>query len=214
MTFLEFVEGPMWYAAATIFLVGAVWRVTGILRLGGPRDQSVPRASAFAGMIKGIVLHSLPHGGFFRRTSFHVIVGYLFHFGLFVVILFAAPHVAFIEKHILGVGWSPLPRWGFIIAAEATFAGLILLWLRRMTDPIMRQISDADDHIGSGLTFFVLLTGCFALAEANDTLRAIHMLMVNTWLIYFPFSRLMHAVTFVFSRAYTGINYGRRGFVP
>ena len=214
MTFLEFTEGPFWYAAATIFVVGAIWRVLGILRLPRPRDRSVPRASAFVGAIKGIILHSLPHGGFFRRTSFHVIAGYLFHIGLFVVILFAAPHIVFIEERILGFGWPALPRWGFILAAEATFAGLILLWLRRMTDPIMRQISDADDHVGSGLTFLVLLTGCMALAEANDALRAIHMLAVNLWLIYFPFSRLMHAVTFIFSRGYTGITYGRRGFVP
>ncbi len=27
MTVLEFVEGPMWYFAATVFLIGAAWRV-------------------------------------------------------------------------------------------------------------------------------------------------------------------------------------------
>lgn len=156
----------------------------------------------------------MPHGGFFRRTRFHVFAGYLFHLGLFALLFFAAPHVLFIEERILGFGWPALPRWGLILAAQAAFAGLILLWLRRMTDPVMRQISDADDHVGSGLTFLALLTGCLALQESHEVLRAVHMLSVEVLMVYFPFSRLMHAFTFILSRAYTGASYGRRGVVP
>jgi nitrate reductase gamma subunit len=40
------------------------------------------------------------------------------------------------------------------------------------------------------------------------------MLSVEACMVYFPFSRLMHAFTFAFSRAYTGASYGRRGVVP
>jgi len=50
-----------------------------------------------------------------------------------------------------------------------------------------------------------------ALMQSYDFLRALHMLTVNLWLIYFPFSRLMHAFTWVLSRAETGAVYGRRG---
>ena len=50
--------------------------------------------------------------------------------------------------------------------------------------------------------------------RAHDTDLALHMLTVEAWLIYFPFSRLMHAVTFVLSRSYTGATYGRRGVTP
>jgi nitrate reductase gamma subunit len=38
--------------------------------------------------------------------------------------------------------------------------------------------------------------------------------LVNLWLIYFPFSRLMHAFTFSLSRGFTGAIYGRRGITP
>lgn len=214
MTFLELTEGPFWYAAAAIFVIGVLWHVIRILTLGAPKDLSEPRRSSGGGAIKAILLHSFPHGGFFDRTKFHVVAGYLFHLGLFAVVLFAAPHVLFIEERILSFGWPTLPRWGFILASEATFAGLILLWLRRLTDPVMRQISDADDHIGTGLTFLVLLTGCLALQENHDVLRGVHMLSFELLLIYFPFSRLMHAFTFILSRAYTGATYGRRGVLP
>jgi nitrate reductase gamma subunit len=77
--------------------------------------------------------------------------------------------------------------------------------------PVTRLISDADDHIAAILTFIVMLTGCMALIEAFEGLRVLHRFMVELWLVYFPFSRLMHAFMFVPSRAYTGAWFGRRG---
>jgi len=214
MTFLQFVEGPFFYVAATIFLLAAIWKVAGLIRIGRKRDLAPARGSGFAGFFKGNLRHFFPRGLFAERTWMHILGGYGFHLGLFVLLIFAAPHIAFLETRILGFGWPALPRWGFIIAAEVAFAGLIVLWVRRFSDPVMRQISDWDDHVGSWLTFIVMLTGCLALQEAHDALRAIHMMFVDIWLIYFPFSRLMHAVTFAFSRGATGYSYGRKGMNP
>ncbi|HEY9081388.1 respiratory nitrate reductase subunit gamma [Magnetovibrio sp.] len=214
MSFLEFVEGPLWYFAATVFVLGALWKVVGILRLGRKKDLSIPRASAAGGAVKSQFLHFIPHGGFTFRTLYHLTAGYIFHIGLFVLLLFAAPHVAFMQNNIIAIEWPTIPYWGFVVAAQFAFAGLILLWVRRISDPVMIKISDKDDHIGSWLTFLVMLTGCMALQESVDALRATHMLLVDLWLIYFPFSRLMHAFTFAFSRGYTGAFFGRRGIVP
>lgn len=214
MTFLEFVEGPLWTVAASVFVIGALWKVVGILRLGRKADISIPRASAAGGALKAQFLHFVPHGGFTFRTVYHLVAGYMFHIGLFVVMLFAAPHVAFLEAYVVGFAWTAVPYWGFIVAAQVSFAGLILLWVRRISDPVMIKISDRDDHVGSWLTFLVMLSGCMALQESVEALRATHMLLVDLWLIYFPFSRLMHAFTFAFSRGYTGAFFGRRGIVP
>jgi len=211
VTFLELTEGPLWYAASAIFVLAVFWRLFGILRLGRKQDLSTPRASAGAGAIGAIIRHSLPRHGFAERTAYHIIAGYMFHFGLFALLLFAAPHIEFIRDRLLGFGWPAMPRWGFIITAEIAFAGLIMLWVRRICDPVMRQISDADDHAGTWLTFIAMLTGCLALQEGNDVLKGIHMLSVEVWMVYFPFSRLMHAFTFVFSRGFMGATYGRRG---
>jgi nitrate reductase gamma subunit len=214
MSFLWLVEYPLWYFAATVFVVGVIWRLVALVALGGKADLSVPRGSGTGGAIRALLLHFIPHGGFFSKTAFHVFAGYAFHVGFFVLLLFAAPHVMFIEERILGFGWEPLPRWGFILAAEFAFAGLIFLWARRISDPVQRQISDADDHAGTWLTFIAMLTGCLALQESNAVLRGIHMLSVEAWLIYFPFSRLMHAFTWAFSRSNMGAVFGRRGVTP
>jgi nitrate reductase gamma subunit len=223
MTFLEFVEGPLFYFAAVVFLLGAAWRFFGILAIGKKKDIAPPIGSAFWGFIKGNLRHFFPRGTYAQRTWMHILGGWGFHLGLFALLLFATPHVVFFDTRILDcllpaswqvVNWPELPRWGFIIAAEIGFAGLIVLWVRRFSDPVMRLISDRDDHVGSWLTFITMLSGCLALQESHDMLRAIHMGLVDIWLIYFPFSRLMHAFTFVLSRGATGATYGRKGMTP
>ena len=213
MTFLEFVEGPLFYFAVIVFLAAGLWRLIGIRRIGRKPDLAPAKGSATAGYFKGNLRHFLPRAIFAQRTWMHLSGGYAFHIGLFVLFFFAAPHIAFIEK-FTGLSWPALPRWGFILAAEISFAGLIVLWVRRFSDPVMRLISDWDDHIGTWLTFLVMLTGCLALQEAHDVLRAIHMLFVDIWLIYFPFSRLMHAFTVFMSLGATGASYGRKGMNP
>ncbi|MCB1450839.1 MAG: respiratory nitrate reductase subunit gamma [Nitratireductor sp.] len=214
MTLLQFVQGPLWYFASAVFVLGVLWRLIAMVMIGKPRDLSAARTSSFGGGIKAILLHSVPHGGNLARTIYHFLVGYAFHIGLFVLVLFAAPHVRFIEERLLGWAWTPVPGWGFALAAQFAFAGLILLYIRRLTDPVMRKLSDWDDHIGTWLVFLVMLTGCLALQESHDGLRLIHLLSVEALMIYFPFSRLMHAFTFAFSRYNTGATYGRRGVTP
>lgn len=212
MSFLEFVEGPLFYVAATIFVLAALWRIVSLIRMGRRKDISPPKGSATWGFIRGNLRHFFPRRIFTKWIWIHIIGGYAFHLGLLVLLLFAAPHAAFLSDRILfGFSWPTLPRWGFIISAELAFGGLIVLWVRRFSNPVMRLISDWDDHIGSWLTFIVMLSGCFAMQEAHDILRGVHMLLVDIWLIYFPFSRLMHAFTFVLSRGHTGATYGRKG---
>lgn len=209
--FLSFVQGPLWYASLAIFVVGVLWRLYEIFARGTRTDLATPRAGGTAGALRTVFSRSWTAPGFSRGAVFHLVAGYMFHLGLFVLLFFAAPHVVFIEERILGFGWTPAPHWLFILAADLAFAGLVLLWLRRMMHPVMRRISTFDDHAAAILTFAVMFTGCMALLESHDGLRALHMLTVCLLLIYFPFSRLMHAFTFVISRSYTGAVMARKG---
>ena len=209
--FLEFVEGPLWYLSVVIFIVGVSWRLIEVFSRGTPADLAPARGSGVRGALRTVVTRSWTARGFTRGAAFHLVAGYMFHIGLFVLLFFAAPHVVFIEERILGFGWTPAPHWLFILAAELAFAGLLLVWLRRVMHPVMRKISTFDDHAAAILTFIAMFTGCMALFQSHDSLRAIHMLTVEILMIYFPFSRLMHAFTFLISRGYTGAAMARKG---
>lgn len=206
-----FVDGPLWYFSLAVFTIGVVWHLVWIVFANRKQDLSVPRAAAGPAAFKTVFSRFVPHKEIASQITMPIVAGYMFHLGLFALLFFAAPHVVFLEENLLGFGWTPMPHWAFIVAAQFAFFGLIILWLRRVMDPVSRMISTMDDHVAAILTFIVMLTGCFALLEGFTSLRLLHRFSVELWLIYFPFSSLMHTVTFIPSRAFTGAWFGRRG---
>ena len=207
----DFIDGPLWYFSLTVFLLGVAWRVIAILRLGVAQDLSEARNSGSGGALLTLFSRSLPRRPVVTRGRVQLVAGYMFHLGLFALLFLAQPHVEFISQRITGFGWASLPHWGFIFVSEIAFAGLLLLILYRLMNPVTRLISDAGDYTASLLVFLVMLTGCLALAQTYEALRLLHLLLAELLLIYFPFSTLMHAFTFAISRGYTGAAMARRG---
>ena len=207
----DFIDGPLWYFSLAVFSIGVIWRLAPLIFGKRTTDLSVARGSAVSGAVSTVFSRFIPHRGMASQVSMQVIAGYMFHLGLFAVLFFAAPHVRFLDEHFLGFSWTPLPHWAFIVASQFAFLGLLMLWLHRVSNLVTRLISTTGDHVGSILTFVVMLTGCLALLESFEELRLLHRFSVELFLIYFPFSRLMHTFTFIPSRAFTGAWFGRRG---
>ncbi len=211
MSFSEFVDGPFWYFSATVFVIGVLWRLIGMLSMGRKTDLSAPRASGAAGAIAINIRRFFPRADAWPRMRLQTVAGYLFHVGLFALLFFALPHVEFYRDRVLGFGWPAMPEWAFIVTSELAFLGLLLLILHRLISPVTRAISTRGDYLGSILIFLVMLTGCLALARSYEALRVTHFFLAELLLLYFPFSALMHTFTFPFSRGFMGALYGRRG---
>ena len=207
----NFIDGPLWYFSLAVFSIGVVWQLAGIVFGKTKIDLSVPRDSAASGAVKALFSRFIPDKHMAPQIGVQVVAGYMFHLGLFALLFFAAPHVAFLEEEFFGFGWTPMPHWAFIVASQFAFLGLIMLWLRRILNLVSRLISTLDDHIAAILTFAVMLTGCLTLLEGFTALRLLHRFSVELLLIYFPFSCLMHTFTFIPSRVFTGAWFGRRG---
>ena len=207
----DFIDGPLWYFSAAVFLLGVIWRLIAILRIGVTVDLSVARSSGAGGALRTLFSRSLPRRPVLTRGKLQFVAGYMFHLGLFALLFLAQPHVEFISRRITGFGWTTLPHWGFMLVSEAAFAGLLLLLLYRLMHPVTRLISRAGDYAATLLVFLVMLSGCLALARAYEPLRLLHLLLAELLLIYFPFSTLMHAFTFAVSRGYTGAGMARKG---
>ena len=207
----DFIDGPLWVFSLSVFVIGVIWRIIAIIKAGLKPDFSVARGSAGKGALRAVFSRFVPERTVTSRRRVQIVAGYMFHLGLFALLIFAKPHVDFIAERITGVSWPAMPHSAFIIAAEFAFAGLILLWLQRILNPVTRMLSDLDDHVGSILVFAVMLTGCLALGQAHESLRLLHLFLAEALLVYFPFSKLMHAFTFVMSRGYTGATMGRKG---
>jgi nitrate reductase gamma subunit len=206
----DFIEGPLWYFSSIVFLVAVIWRLIAIVARGKKKNLAKPRASKGGGAIATIFRRFKPYPEFFHASRLRIFAGYSFHLGLFALLFFAVPHIEFIQSKT-GLSWPAMPHWAFIVASELAFFGLLFLWLFRVMNPVTRMLSTRGDHIGSILVFIVMLTGCLAILRSHEVLRLTHLFTAELLLLYFPFSSLMHAFTFPFSRGFTGAVYNRRG---
>jgi nitrate reductase gamma subunit len=224
MDLLDIARGPLLGFAVTVFVLGTLWRLVGVLRLPRMRDLSPARAGAPAGL--AAALHATlrgmwPRPVFARRTLYVTINGYVFHIGLALIFFGYGPHIAFVRRNI-GLGWPALPDAVMYLAAGATLVSLLMALVLRLSDRVRQQISNADDWISWALVFLPIVTGMAVLIEPSEAILAhpqtlyrgpvaVHLLTLELLLVWFPFGKLMHAVLFAFSRGATGMRFSHRG---
>jgi len=214
MTLLDFAIGPGLQWALWIFVFGVVWRLVGALFLLSRKDLAEERQyNSVAAGLGAVLSRSTPAHAFERKILFQHVSGYAWHIALFVSVLFFAPHILFFES-VLGFGWPHLPNTVILFTAAIATGLLIALLIRRATHPVQRFISNADDYISIFVVLIPLITGILTFAHVGaryETLLAIHLLSVETMLIWFPFGKLMHAVMTIPARYQAGTAFGRRG---
>ncbi|MDR3392538.1 MAG: hypothetical protein P4L77_12475 [Sulfuriferula sp.] len=214
MDLLQFARGPALTWAFAIFVFGMSWRLLGILLLKRRPDYSEPRhATSWPGAIKLIITRSWPRREFRPRTVFGLSVGYIFHFGLVIVVFGFAPHIMFFRS-LTGLDWPNLPNAVIYISGAITIAALIIVLGRRLTNPVMRLLSNFDDYFSWFVTITPVVTGMLAVAHLGaryETLLAVHILSIALLLVWFPFGKLMHSALIFISRGTTGALFERKG---
>lgn len=211
---LQWIRGPGLSLSLGIFIFGILLKLLEIFLLGRRKNLAAVRSSGVAAGFRTIFSRSLPpEGNILRRPPFVFIFGYAFHIGLFVVILFLAPHIQ-VAQSLLGLSWPSLPTPVVdVFAVIALIALMALLWYR-LTSPLMKYLTTAQDYLVWALTFIPLLSGYMAyhhLLLPYTWLLAIHIASVELLLVLFPFTKLTHAFTLFISRWYTGMMAGQKG---
>lgn len=214
MTLLDFARGPALQWSLIIFLVGVMWRLIGSLFYMVRKDLAKPRHTGKTkdGMAV-VATRSLPAHVFEKRILFQHYTGYAWHISLFIAVLFFAPHIMFFES-LLSISWPNLPNSVILISAAITLAILLALLIRRITNPVMRIISNADDYISILIVMAALITGIISFAHMGgryETMLGLHILSVDAMFVWFPFGKLMHTALIWPSRFQAGAAFGRRG---
>ncbi len=222
MDLLQLARGPLLYFALTVFLFGIAWRLSGLWRFGAKPALSAPRATdtASAG-IRTVFSRMLPRKGFHPSATLATINPYVYHIGLAIVAFGYLPHIDFV-KRLTGLSWPALPDWVMYVSAGATIVSLGIALLYRLTDPVLRLISGADDYITWIVTMLPLLTGMAVILEPSGAVHsragvayplplALHLMSLELLLAWFPFGKLMHAFLAVPGRFQLGAFLARRG---
>ncbi|MEO7336511.1 MAG: hypothetical protein ABIV63_08015 [Caldimonas sp.] len=225
MDLLGWARGPLLYVALTVFVLGVAWRLFVLWRMPPANPVAPPRRSFSSfDAVRAALARMWPRKGLGASATLVTFNPYVFHIGLALVFFGYAPHIAFIRR-LTGLSWPALPDMVMYISAAATIVSLLLALMFRLTDPVLKKISRADDMITWLVTMLLLITGMAVvgepsssiLAEAHVAYRdplALHLLSVELLLVWFPFGKLMHAFLFLPGRMQLATFLGRRGVHP
>lgn len=210
---LTWARGTGMNIAVAVFLLGLLVRLLEIFLLGRKRDLAAARGNEMGPGIRTIFTRTIPKPGTLKGTSFTYIAGYIFHIGFLLTLLFYTPHILFFRK-LIGFGWPGLPVSLIDFSAIISIAALVALLIHRFTDPVRRHLSGLNDYVAWLVTTLPLVTGYLALNRIGadyNALLMVHLFSIELLLVVLPFTKLVHAVTFIFSRWYNGAFAGRRG---
>ena len=206
------------YGAALVLLGGLGYRIWRYATTPAPlkiptTPAPLTRGGVVVRMAEEVVLfHSL-----FKANKWIWLFGWVFHAALALVLL---RHLRYFTQPVPMVVALAQP-FG-ILAGFAMAAGLLALWARRLIVPRVRYISDPSDHLmlflfvaiaASGLTMkFIAHTDIVAVKAfflglmyfdwrplPDDPALLVHLTLVLTLMIVFPFSKLLHAPGVFFS---------------
>jgi nitrate reductase gamma subunit len=211
--FLSWIRGPGFQIATVILVAGVVIRVMEILLLGRKANLAEAKGSEMSSGLRTIVTRSIPDSSTFKRSTFTIVAGYIFHIGLFVTILFYAPHILLI-KDIIGFGWPSIPTQIVDALTVVSIIALLAILAHRFTNKVLRYLTNTEDLLVWFVTIAPLVTGYMAfhrIGMTASTMLGIHILSVELLMVMLPFTKLMHAFTLFIARWYNGAISGYRG---
>ena len=218
MTLVTTLYVGLFYAATIIFIVGIALRIKKYAQTPAPlKIPTMPAPRTQSGVALRMFREVAFFESLFRSNKWTWIFGYLFHFGLLLVLL---RHLRYFTEPVwFWVNWvQPFGKY----AAFAMVAGLLGLWARRFLVDRVRYISTPSDHlmlallVGIGMSglgmgylahtdivsvkaFFLGLMRFSPEPLPSDPLLLVHLGLVATLMIIFPISKLMHAPGVFFS---------------
>lgn len=213
MSLLEFARGPAIHASLIILVAGTFLRLLGVLVLTRGADLSRPR-DAF-GNFKGyraVFTRAWPSSEFNTATMYQTAMAYIFHIATLLVVIGIVPHIEFITS-LTGLSWPGLPNFVGVALGTIALMSLLALIIRRLSNPAIYN-STVGDYVTWVIVALPLVTGLMAFAHVGlryETMLALHILSSALLFAFMPFSKLMHAFWFIFSRAQSGLAYAHKG---
>jgi len=226
---LSVVYALVFYAAVIIFAVGVGRKI--YIYAQTPAPLKIPTAPApltRTGVVWRILKEITIFESLFKSNKWIWIFGWLFHFGLLLVLL---RHLRYFTEPVWF--WVDLIQPFGKYASLAMIAGLGGLWARRFLVDRVRYISSLSDHLmlvlllaiaisGAAMTFFVnvdivglksFVMGMMYFdfqALPSSVILLIHLAMVMLLLVVFPVSKLLHAPGLFFAPTRNQVDDARK----
>lgn len=208
----------LFYVAFVIFAIGLTRRILIYLRTPAPLViPTTPAPTTRSGVAARLFREVVFFESLFKGSKWTWLLGWLFHFGLLLVLL---RHLRYFADPVWS--WVAAIQWAGIYAGMVMLIGLSGLLIRRIAVDRIRYISSPSDYLmlvlimaiaGSGLLMKyvwhvdIVALKAFTLGMMTlrwaplpaDPLLLIHLALVVILMLIFPFSKLLHVPGVFFS---------------
>lgn len=218
MSTITVIYALLLYAATFILIAGLAYRIIRYART--PSPLKIPATPAPTG-VPGVILRMLGElvlfTSLFKANKPTWVFGWLFHFGLLLVLL---GHLRYFVEPVWG--WVSVVQGIAVYAGAVMIVGIAGLWLRRLVVDRVRYISAPSDHLMLALLVAIGVTGllmrtvnptdviavkAFVIGLLTfhwhplpaDGVLLVHLALVAALMAVFPFSKLLHAPAVFFS---------------
>lgn len=226
---LSVVYALIFYAAVIVFVAGVGRKIVQYARTPAPlKIPTAPAPLTKPGVVWRFLKEITIFESLFKSNKWIWIFGWLFHFGLLLVLL---RHLRYFTEPVWF--WVDLIQPFGKYASLAMIVGLGGLWARRFLVDRVRYISSLSDHLmlalllaiaisGTTMTFFVkvdivslksFVMGLIYFdfqAMPPSILLLVHLAMVMLLLVVFPVSKLLHAPGLFFSPTRNQVDNARK----
>jgi nitrate reductase gamma subunit len=215
---LTYAYASLFYIATAILVGGIGFRIWEYASTPAPlKIPTTPAPRTRGGVVMRLGREVVIFESLFKANKWIWLFGWVFHVALLVVLL------RHLRYFILSVWeWVALIQPFGIYAGFAMLAGLLGLWARRILVPRIRYISAPSDHLMLALLVGITTSGLLMkfLAHTDivalksfflglifldwqpipaDPVLLVHLGLVATLMIVFPYSKLLHAPGLFFS---------------
>jgi nitrate reductase gamma subunit len=208
----------LFYLATLVFVVGLLQRIRTYAATPAPlKIPTTPAPTTTGGVVLRMTREVVFFESLFKANLWTWSMGWLFHASLALVTL---RHLRYFTEPVWG--WVAFIQPFGIYAGITMLLGLCGLWVRRLFVERIRYISTPSDHLMLLLLIAITVSGLLMQFVAHtdvvavkgyfiglmhldirvlpsDLLLMLHLMLVTTLLVVFPFSKLLHAPGVFFS---------------
>lgn len=218
MSPLTIIYALLLYTATTVLIAGLAYRIVRYARTPAPlKIPTTPAPTTLPGVVLRMLKEVFLFSSLFKANKPTWIFGWLFHFAMLIVLL---GHLRYFLE--------PVWPWVYVVQRYGVYTGSVMLvglaglWLRRIVVDRVRYISAPSDHLMLALLAAIAVTGILMRTVfytnpvavkffvqglidfdwqpiPSDAILLIHLGLVVTLMIIFPYSKLLHAPAIFFS---------------
>jgi nitrate reductase gamma subunit len=206
----KFVSGPLVWVAFGLFVGGCCYRVFQLVALARRKEKFIFSFFSFRYSLRSIVRWLIPYATVsMRNNPVMTAVAFAFHISLLLVPVFLLAHIVLWEE-AWDWQWWALPDGVADVMTLIVIAACAFFIVRRMRQPEVRYVTSASDYVILAIVAAPFITGfyCSFNWPGYQPMVIAHVLSGEIMLAAIPFTRLIHMIFAVFTRGYTGSEFG------